>query len=531
MFPGLALMSLAAVMPLIQKQHVARRWLLLTGLALLLSLGMGGALLVANWPFTRQSVIDALQESSARTVTIDRFYQTYFPPGCVAEGIAFLHRKHKDTPHLITVQKLTIEGSYSGLIGSPKRLPRVRVLGMHITVPPRNPDGTSPGMPLTDVKSSRPIVIGTVFADAVVLDVMSAQPGKVAYNLVIDKLALDGVGNNKPISYRAKISNTEPPGEIQSTGRFGPWNAEDPGRTPITGSYTFEHADLGVFKDISGILSSSGEFSGTLDRLEISGRANVPNFHVTHSGHTTPVTTQFHASVHATDGDTLLENVHSHFNRTILVSNGSVAGRQGEKGKTVSLVVSTTNGRIEDLLHLVIAAKRLPMTGSVSLRAKVVVPPDRRAFLEKVKVEADFGLLSGKFTSGETQGPLNKLSRSAHGKQTQEEKEDPETALSNLKGHVSAQHGIATLTNVFFSIPGAQAQVGGTYNLVTQEVNLHGVLRTDGKVYVMTQGFKSFLLRAMTPFLKHEARATIVPFKVTGTYPNTTIGLKLFSKK
>jgi AsmA-like C-terminal region len=524
-------LATAAETPVIQKRRVSRRWLLLAPVIVLVLVGIGITVLAASWPFTRQSVIDALQESSARTVTIDRFYQTYFPPGCVAEGISFLHRKHKDKPGLITVQKLTIQGSYSGLIGSPKRLTKVRVLGMHVTVPPRSPNGSSPIMPLTDVKSRRPIVIGTVFADGAVLDFMSAHPGKEAFKLVIDKLALDGVGNNKPMSYRAMLPNTEPPGEIHSTGRFGPWDADDPGRTPITGSYTFEHADLGVFKDISGILSSGGEFSGTLDHLDINGHGDVPNLHVAHSGHTTHVTSEFHAAVNATDGDTFLEDVHSHLNRTMLVSKGSVAGTPGEKGKTVSLDVSTTNGRIEDLLDLFIAAKRPLMTGAVSLRAKVILAPDRKVFLEKLKVDGDFGLVSGKFTSTDTQGTLNKLSMSAHPEETPEEKEDPETALSNLKGHVSARHGIATLTNIFFSIPGADAQIHGTYNLLTQEVDLHGVLRTSGKVYVTTQGFKSFLLRAMTPFLKHEAHATIVPFKVTGAYPNTTIALELFAKR
>src|SRR5260370_42446819 len=90
-----------------------RRWLTgaLIGLALLAIVGI--SLLAFNWPFTKQAVIDALQESSVRSVTIDRFYRTYWPPGCVAEGISFLHRKHKNKPPLITIQRLTIQGGYA----------------------------------------------------------------------------------------------------------------------------------------------------------------------------------------------------------------------------------------------------------------------------------------------------------------------------------------------------------------------------------------------------------------------------------
>src|SRR5579884_2017250 len=56
---------------------------------------VGIALLVLSliWPFTEQALIDILQKRSVRSVTIDHFRITYFPPGCVAQGISFLHRK------------------------------------------------------------------------------------------------------------------------------------------------------------------------------------------------------------------------------------------------------------------------------------------------------------------------------------------------------------------------------------------------------------------------------------------------------
>src|SRR6478609_6819642 len=70
------------------------------------------AVIAANWPFTQQAVIDALQDRSLRTVTIGHFSRTYFPPGCTAEDIRFLHRKHKEKQPLITVGKLVLVTSY-----------------------------------------------------------------------------------------------------------------------------------------------------------------------------------------------------------------------------------------------------------------------------------------------------------------------------------------------------------------------------------------------------------------------------------
>ena len=71
--------------------------------------------------------------------------------------------------------------------------------------------------------------------------------------------------------FRAALINTEPPGEIRSSGQFGPWNSEAPGITPVSGSYTFDNANLGVFEGIAGTLSSRGKFSGRLERIESEG--------------------------------------------------------------------------------------------------------------------------------------------------------------------------------------------------------------------------------------------------------------------
>jgi AsmA-like C-terminal region len=498
-------------------------------LAVLASAGI--IYLLVNWPFAKQRLIDALQESSVRTVTIGRFRRTYFPPGCVAEDIRFLHRRDRNKPPLITVQTIVVEGSYLGLITFPKRLTKVLVQGMHVTVPPTQPGETNPVMPLTDVKSERPIVIGTVIADGTVLDFISSRQGNERFQLVVEKLALEGVGNNKPILYKASIQNSEPPGLIQSTGRVGPWVSDDPGQTPVIGSFSFEHANVGVFSGLSGILSSGGQFSGRLAQIKVSGNCEVPNLHVAHSAHAERLMAAYQATVNANNGDTLLDQIQSTFNRTVLVSKGAVSGAAGSKGKVVTLDVTTKQGRIEDLLDMFLSAPTAALTGSINARARVIVPPGPMEFLQKIDVEGDFGLSDGKFTNHDTQNVLNKLSSSAEQNERKAEKENPETALYNLKGHITAKNGLATLTGISFSMPGADAQMHGTFNLLTEEVNLHGVLVTDGKLWAATNGFKSLLMHALTPFLKHSSHATSVPFKITGKYPAPSVALDLFAKE
>lgn len=488
-------------------------------------------LLVRNWPFTRQAVTIALQDRFARTVEIRNIRLTYFPPGFVAEGVSFLHRKHKDLPPLITVRTLIVRASYGGMFSLHKRVSQVQVIGLHVLVPPTSPNGSSDSvMPLTDGSKNDTLEIAEIRADGAVLEFMSSRSDREPFKLEVQRLTLNHVGENGPILFRAALLNSEPPGEIRSTGQFGPWNAEDPGTTPVSGSYSFDSANLGVFEGIAGTLSSRGKFSGTLQHIESEGGADVPNFHVSGSNHIVHLSTEFRATVDGTNGDTSIQNVGSHFERTTVFSIGSVTGQTDRRGKTVALEMRVTDGRIDDLLRLFTEEKSPSMTGSVSLRATVKVPPGPPGFLTKLDLEGDFGVGNERFTNAAVQVSLNRLSESARGENKKQQAEDPETVLSNLKGHVSVKNGIATLSNVSFSAPGTLAQIRGTYNLLDKTVNLQGVLHTNGKLSDTTSGFKALVLKAVGPFLKKKT-VTIVPFTVTGTSMRPSFALDLDAKR
>src|SRR6266849_4667085 len=133
-------------------------------------------------------------------------------------------------------------------------------------------------------------------------------------------------------------------------------------------------------------------------------------------------------------------------------------------------------------------------------------------------------------TNAEVQVPLNRLSESARGENKKQEAEDPETVLSNLKGHVSVKNGIATLSNVSFTAPGTLAQIRGTYNLLDKTVNLQGILHTNGKLADTTSGFKALVLKAVSPFLKKKS-VTIVPFTITGTSSKPALALDFDAKR
>ena len=507
-----------------------RRWLVI-GASLIVIAGMVLIVLVWNWPYTQQAVTTALQDRFARTVQIRSFRKTYFPPGCVAEGVSFLHREHKNLPPLITVQTLIIRGSYNGLFRIHKRVDEVQVKGLHVLIPPLGPSGQPHSvMPLTTSTSGATITIGVITTDDALLEFMSRQPEQETFKLLVHRLTLDQVGESGSIPYHAVLLNTEPPGEIRSDGLIGPYNEDDPGSTPVTGSYTYEHANLGVFEGISGTLSSQGKFSGTIGHIDANGEADVPDFHVSGSSHSVHLISKFQAVVNGTNGDTYLQNVDSHFQRTTLTSNGSVAGHPGQHGKTVRLEMAMERGRIEDLLSLFTDEKRPSMTGSINLSAKVQVPPGPPGFLRKLDLAGSFGIGSGRFMAPKVQQPVNALTESARGENKEQQAEDPETVLSKFRGQVSVKNGVATLSNVSFSAPDTSAQLQGTYNLVDRKVDLHGILYTYGKLSDTTSGFKALVLKAVSPFLKQKS-VTVVPFSITGTSPNPSFALDFTGKR
>ena len=484
--------------------------------------------LALNWPFTKQALIDALQQASLRTVTIAHFHKTFFPPGCVVEDVRFERHRHKEKEPVIRIRHLTIEGSYVGLLAAQHRLRLVKITQMHVTVPPARVHGEPDAiMPLNHTSSVGTLRIDKIVADGAVLD-FAHEDGKTPYRITVEKLSAHNVRNNSEISYQTIIKNTLPSGEIRSTGVFGPWDPSTPADTPLHGSYSFQNADLASFQDLSGMMQAKGTFSGKLREIRSTGTVDVDKFKVKDSSHERELKANFQARIDGTEGNTFLDDVRTSFDQSVVSAKGMIASQAGHPGKAVVLDLSCEKGRIEDILDLFIAAKRPPIVGALQMQAHLTVPPGDAPFLKRMRMWGDFGVTGGSFSDKSTQADINRLSKSA------EKKAEPigneATSLSDLRGHGDIRDAVANLTRLSFQVPGATASLDGTYNLMTYDVNLHGRLYTDGSPSAATTGLKSWVLKAVTPFLKKKGDTRIVPFKITGNYHKTNVGLDLSTK-
>ena len=57
-------------------------------------------------------------------------------PGCVLENITFQHNPKRGATPLITIKRISIEGSFASLFT--KHVKHIRAENMHILIPPRN---------------------------------------------------------------------------------------------------------------------------------------------------------------------------------------------------------------------------------------------------------------------------------------------------------------------------------------------------------------------------------------------------------
>jgi hypothetical protein len=471
------------------------------------------------WPFQQKPVVQNLEKASDSKLQLRAFHRTYFPfPGCVLEGLQFTHGSNAAKP-LITIERLIIRGSYLGILS--RRLTSITAENMHIFIPPLGSGGTFHTTPSK-------ITIDEIVANGAVLEFASSKPDKQPLRFEIHDASLRDVGWKGALSYSVKMRNSEPPGEITASGKFGVWNINDPGQTPVSGEYKFDQADLSVFHGIAGMLSSVGKFDGVLAHINIAGSTDTPDFEVQSGGHRVQLTTEFSAYVDGTRGDTFLKRVDAHFGRTHVVAEGSIAESPGGQGKTALIDLRASNGRIQDILRLFVKADRSPMSGSVTLQAKTEIPPGEGPFLKKVKLRGGFGVGAGSFSKPDTQESVNKLSTGASG---EKDTPDPETVVIDLAGQTELQDGTARFSDLSFGVPGAVARLHGTYNLISHKIDLHGQLKVDTKISnTTTSGTKAILLKVMDPFFKKRRKGEVLPVRISGTFEHPSFGLDLYDK-
>jgi AsmA-like C-terminal region len=507
------------------KTPLRSRPLVVAALCILLLMVAGTGILVRYWPFSQKSVRAALPAALSADLIIGRFHTTYFPhPGCVLENILFRPNPAAGSKPRFTVLKITLQANYWDMLVGSHHIYRVLVQGLQVHLPALHSGDSSSG-PKFSFGNSK-VTIGEIIATESMVEVERSSAPALRFD--IHEFTLGSVGGNSAMSYQLAMHNPEPPGEIRVKGPLGPWQADKVGQTPLSGSYTFDQADLSSFSGIAGFLSSKGKFSGALNRIAITGHIDVPEFEVTKSHHPVHLAADFTSLVDATNGDVHLQDVNASFLRTHVNAKGDIVSEPGLPRKLTTLDVAVADGRIEDVLWLFVTKKHSPMSGVTNFQAHVVIPPQGRPFVREVRLIAEFGVGGGQFQP-KTQQKIDKLSDTSRG----EEKKDnantesaTEDVIADLKGHVDLQNGVAKFSGLSFTVPGAAANLQGTYNLLDSKIDFHGTLKMDAKLPQTTTGVKSLFAKAFAPMFDKK-KGSVIPVVIDGTFSQPHFGIDL----
>ena len=505
-----------------------------------LTIGSGAGLIVvlfliaARVPFSsetlRQQVIATLSSRLDANVELKELHIRIFPRfHAHGIGLEIRDKRRQDVPPLISVKTLDIHADLVGLVR--KHVAQVQLYGLEIDIPPEKAGGAETTGRAGEAggagragtaAAARDVMVDNLVSTDARLVIIPRKPGKEPRIWEIHKLHMRSVSFDRSMPFDATLTNAIPPGEIETSGNFGPWIAGDPGATPLDGTFTFAHADLSVFDGISGMLSAHGAFGGSLERIDIHGETETPQFTVAVGGHPVPLHTKYHAVVDGTNGDTILERIDGSFLKTSLVAKGSVVDMPGKVGRQVALDIAMGDARVEDVLRLVVKSAKPPMIGALKLTTKFVLPPGHRDVVDKLHLDGQFSIARVQFTEINVQDKIEELSHRSRGKSPDAEQQH---VVSDFKGRFRLGDGTITLPALTFATPGAAVSLAGSYALRPEMLDFSGTLRMDAKVSETQTGFKRVLLKVVDPLFKKDGGGSAIPIKVAGPRNNPSFGL------
>jgi hypothetical protein len=222
---------------------ISRRRLWIFVAAFLGILTVGATTLALRIPFTsetlRTRVVETLSDRLDAEVELGDLTLCVLP-ALHAEGtdLRIRHKGRRDVPPLISIDKFTVDADLLGLWRN--HVAHVNLDELDIQIPPRDHD------PDDDHKSDarvedgdqdaddgdspeRDIVIDELVADEATLTILPRKAGKRPKVWQMHELHMQSVGALTKMPFRSVLTNAVPPGQITTTGSFGPWKKVDPG--------------------------------------------------------------------------------------------------------------------------------------------------------------------------------------------------------------------------------------------------------------------------------------------------------------
>lgn len=531
--------------------------------ALSAAIGLTARPRLEHW--LRNTVIATLEKRLDSEVELHRISIAIGPITRISGGpLTIRHRSRLDVAPLVRLEEFETTMTWRELLRRPRRVDTIVLRGLAIAIPPSPGEG-QPRFPKSGETSSAPgattagadathrvpaepavqaqtvsvdassqaasqpgtadktpaVIIGRITADAATLTILPREIRKLPRRFVMHRLTVRDITTTSPMSFETVLENPQPRGLIETTGTFGPWNVAMPARTPLEADYRFVDADLSTIKGIAGIVQSTGTYGGILERIEAVGTTTTPGFDLKVGGQPMPLSTRFTVVVDGTNGNTYIQPAEAILGaHTPIRVTGGIVKAEDRRGRTVDLATTITNGRLEEVLALVVDGAPA-MRGRLGVVASLLIPPGPVPVVEKMVLDGRFTLAETTFTSPVMQAKLDELSRRAQGR--------PGDAtitrtVSAFSGKFRMADGVIRVPAVSFEIDGANVELAGSYTVRGQGLNFDGRIRLQAGVSQMLVGKKRWLLRPFDALFRRDG-ATEFPIHIRGSVAHPVFGV------
>jgi hypothetical protein len=133
-----------------------------------------------------------------------------------------------------------------------------------------------------------------------------------------------------------------------------------------------------------------------------------------------------------------------------------------------------------------------------------------------MRLVGTFAIRDAFLNDAKMQQQLDAMSMRAQGKPKQANAQEAELVGSSVSGKFSQANGVVDVSELNFTMPGAQALMHGQVQLAGSTFEFHGKVRTEATASQMTTGWKSVLLSPLDKLLKKNGAGVELPIKVTG---------------
>jgi len=458
--------------------------------------------------------LDALNVSVVRGVEVSAGGLRIYPPDDIVAAEA--------TQPLIRIEHFHFHAGILGLFIKPTHVRRVEVNGLEMRIPPSGmrPKQSAENRHKTEIK----MVVEEIVCDNSRLIIGTSNPKKDPRDFELKHIVLHDLGPNTPWKYDAVLTNAVPRGEIHSTGTVGPWQIESVGDSFVGGHYTFGHADLNTIKGIGGVLSSTGNFKGQINRIVVDGTTETPDFSLDTANHPVALHTQFRAIVDGTTGDTYLLIVKAKLRNSSFTTRGAVVNIKGQ-GHRIDLDVDVPSAEMQDFLDLAVRTEPAVMTGSITTKTKLHIRAGKESVTQKLALDGRFSVQDIHFTNPKVQDKVDMLSLRAQG-EPKKAKPGAQDARSELAGTFQMRNGMISFSNLIYVLSGARVHLGGEYSLDGQQFDFDGKVLTEASLSQMVDSpLASVMLKALSPFFKTQTGGAQIPVSIRGTKSAPKFGL------